>query len=277
MNYLSQPIAGLLLLTSQLFSGRVIILFSFCSGWTYIAELLFLTSTLYFQSAAVPGRRNSISQPAQSPVRCLQPFMKQLELPITIRTARIDELPYSDDLAERIQRRVSAKIVEGYTLKENPTTELPFKFYSEINIDNSKLWTLLNVLLFTFPDTVSFIFGHSDEEPTYSTYMDKSELLNKVGGLESELTQDGFIEFGVIYHDENLLVEIFVDKTKYIKYWGTDYETFNNIMLEFDLMKIDDLNFIDEFPLATEALTLFIPDAIPTSELIEQLKTEFTD
>jgi hypothetical protein len=35
---------------------------------------LFLTSTLYFQSAAVPGRRNAISQPAQSPVRWLQAF-----------------------------------------------------------------------------------------------------------------------------------------------------------------------------------------------------------
>ena len=34
---------------------------------TNIYQLLFLTSILYFQSAAVPGRRNSIYQPAQSP------------------------------------------------------------------------------------------------------------------------------------------------------------------------------------------------------------------
>jgi hypothetical protein len=55
--------------------------------------------------------------------------MKQLELPITIRTARIDELPYSDDLAERIQTRFSAKIVEGYTLQENLSSQrgLPHK------------------------------------------------------------------------------------------------------------------------------------------------------
>jgi len=31
---------------------------------------LLLSSSSVFQSAAVPGRRNSISQPAQSPVRC---------------------------------------------------------------------------------------------------------------------------------------------------------------------------------------------------------------
>ena len=36
---------------------------------TNIYRLLYLTSILYFQSAAAPGRRNSISQPAQSPVR----------------------------------------------------------------------------------------------------------------------------------------------------------------------------------------------------------------
>jgi len=35
-------------------------------------QLLYLTSSKYFQSAAVPGRRNSISKPAQSPVRYLQ-------------------------------------------------------------------------------------------------------------------------------------------------------------------------------------------------------------
>jgi hypothetical protein len=50
---------------------------SFCNSiWlqsqlTDFYRLLFLTSTLYFQSAAVTGRRNSISQPAQSPARWL--------------------------------------------------------------------------------------------------------------------------------------------------------------------------------------------------------------
>jgi hypothetical protein len=33
---------------------------------------LLLSSSSIFQSAAVPGRRNTISQPAQSPARCLQ-------------------------------------------------------------------------------------------------------------------------------------------------------------------------------------------------------------
>src|ERR1022692_2530530 len=194
--------------------------------------------------------------------------MTPLELPITIRTARIDELPYSDELSAKIEKRATAKIIEGYTFKENPTTELPFKFYSEINIDNSKLWTIFQVLLFTFPDNVSFIFGDSDVEPTYSDYSDKFEILDKLKKFETELTKDGFIEFGIVYHDESLLIETFVNRTKYIKYWGTDHETFNNIMLEFGLTKVDDLNFIDEFPFVTEPLTRHISSALPTSELI---------
>jgi hypothetical protein len=47
-------------------------LFSFGSGLTNIAELLYLFCTFVFQSAAVTGRRNNNSTPAQSPVRCLQ-------------------------------------------------------------------------------------------------------------------------------------------------------------------------------------------------------------
>ncbi len=34
-----------------------------------IYQLLYLTSSTYFQSAAVMGRRNTNSQPAQSPAR----------------------------------------------------------------------------------------------------------------------------------------------------------------------------------------------------------------
>jgi hypothetical protein len=38
-------------------------------GQTNNYQLLYITSTIYFQSAAVMGRRNTNSQPAYSPVR----------------------------------------------------------------------------------------------------------------------------------------------------------------------------------------------------------------
>lgn len=56
-------------------------------------------------------------------------FMTKLELPKTIRTARIDELPVTKDNFERIEESKSAKIVEGFILKLNDTKELPFDFF----------------------------------------------------------------------------------------------------------------------------------------------------
>lgn len=41
-------------------------------GQTNIYQLLYLSSSTYFQSAVVLGRRNSNTQPAQSPVRYRQ-------------------------------------------------------------------------------------------------------------------------------------------------------------------------------------------------------------
>lgn len=55
-------------------------LFSFCSGLKYIAELLLITSTLHSQSAAVMGKLNSTSKPAQIPANCMQYKKKDLAL-----------------------------------------------------------------------------------------------------------------------------------------------------------------------------------------------------
>ena len=55
--------------------------------------------------------------------------MTKLELPKTIRTARVDELPVTKDNLEWIEESKSAKIKEGFVLKPNDTGELPFAFF----------------------------------------------------------------------------------------------------------------------------------------------------
>jgi hypothetical protein len=55
MNYLSQPITGLLTKTSQLFSGRVTKLFGYSSGLTLKIKLQILSSTKYFQLGICSG------------------------------------------------------------------------------------------------------------------------------------------------------------------------------------------------------------------------------
>ena len=170
------------------------------------------------------------------------------------------------------KERETANLVEGYRVKSNSSGDLPFKFFAEINIDNDRLWSLFKKLLDTFPAKVGLIYGHiDDEELTYSTYTDKEELIRKLEKHERELTQDGYFEFGITYHDDDTLIETFVKKGKYIQYWGMDYPAFEKIMEECSLGYVADLNFIDEFPLSTEALI----DALSTDELIEYLKSEF--
>lgn len=63
-----------------------------------------------------------------------------LELPPTIRLPKPDELPDNPEIRERLKHRDAANIVEGFKCLENTTHDLPFRFYAEINVNNSRLW-----------------------------------------------------------------------------------------------------------------------------------------
>jgi hypothetical protein len=201
--------------------------------------------------------------------------MTKLELPKTIRTARVDELPVIKDNLEWIEESKSAKIVEGFVLKPNDTGELPFDFFCEINVDNPKLWKLFKDFLVTFPDEISFIFNQIDSEPIYTKYDDKFKILNEIEKFETELTQDGFLEWGIIYHDENILKEVFIKKPKYVQFWGVDKDEFLKIMEQNSINEIEEIKFIDEYPLVTEALRLHNSETTETSELINHFKNIF--
>jgi len=195
--------------------------------------------------------------------------MPELQLAPTIRTPRPDEVPQHQDILDKIELRQAANIVEGFTLRNDSSHQQLFKFYSEINIDNSKLWDLFVTFLVQFPDEISFIYNHIDAEtPTFSPYKDKFEILNVISSYELELTQDGFLEFGIIFHTNDYFEEVFVKKAKYLQYWGVHFQRFEEIMKTFSLKRIDDLNFIDEFPVVTESLQSHNAAAISTSDLI---------
>ena len=196
--------------------------------------------------------------------------MPLLTLPPTIRIARPDEVPNTDDLLHRIRESEKAKIIEGFTFKPHDVSLNTFQFYSEINIDNNKLWSLFKALLLTFPDEISFIFGHAGgEEVHYSGYMDKFSVLNKIEEFQAELTQDAFFEFGIIFEDKNSLREVFVSKAKYLQYWGMNNDSFLDTMENSSIKQINDLNFIDEFPMARTILTLYDPSARTTGNVID--------
>lgn len=201
--------------------------------------------------------------------------MKQLELPKTLRIATIEEIPDTVENREWLKEIKDAKIVQGYTYQTKPTDDSPFEFYCEINIDNSRLWELFSVLICTMPDEISFIYNHVDSEPNFSPYLSRNKLIEILLKYQKEFSQDGLLEFGAIYQDETVLIEAFVKKYKYIQYWGNNLLTFKNIMSEFELNEIKDLNFLDEFPMVTVPLTLVDSTAIQTETLVTQLYAEF--
>lgn len=201
--------------------------------------------------------------------------MRRLETPRTLRTPNLDEVPKSKDLVDAITKSHSAKITEGYVFKVNGSNDLPFKFYAEININNSRLWDLFKKLALHLPDEISLIFNRADKEAIFGKYQDKYVVINKLTDFIIELTQDCFLEFGVIHQADDFLEEVFVDCTKYIKYWGMDEAWFRTTMREFHLSEIPDLNFIDEFPKVREALSLHFDNILETEELVEQFKAKF--
>ena len=203
--------------------------------------------------------------------------MKPLLLPPTIRTARPDEVPKDDKILNRIAERDHANIVEGYTLKLNPSDEYPFVFSAEINIDNNRLWLLFKTLILQLPAEIACIYHHIDDEPTYGIYTDKFAVLNHLEPYKIEIAQDGFLEIGLIFNNEEFLEEAFIKKAKYIQYWGMDKARFENTMHEFELYQTDDINFMDEYPLTTESLKMYNPAVHDTEEVLEELDKLFVE
>lgn len=201
--------------------------------------------------------------------------MRRLQLPPTLRTPTLDEIPKTDDLIRSIERSHTANIMEGFTFKYNTSNELPFKFYAEINIDNSRLWTFFKFFVNHLPDEISLIFNHSDGEAIYTKYHDKNDILKALGNYEIELTQDCFLEYGAIHQTDTFLEEIFVDSSKYLKYWGTDEKWFRSTMNDFRIVENADLNFIDEFPKVREALRLHEENRLEPADLIEKFESLF--
>ncbi len=204
---------------------------------------------------------------------------ESLELPITLRIPNIDEIPANSGVSERLEKRKTANIVEGYILHQkdnNPDhSDLEFNFYAEININNSNLWNLVESLSEEMPETIAVIFGHEGSELNYGKYSKKAETLSFLSKYSKEIIADTFIEIGLIFHSENELIEIFVSESKYIKFWGVNEESFTQIMNNFNLKQIDNIEFVDEYPKVREPLRLFDKTAIETNDLIKMFEKEF--
>ena len=69
--------------------------------------------------------------------------------------------------------------------------------------------------------------------------------------------------------------EVFIQSSKYLQYWGMEEDRFSKTMAEYELYEVPTINFIDEYPLVTEALRLHIAQAKDTNEVLDELRVLF--
>ncbi|WP_420571839.1 hypothetical protein [Kordia sp.] len=200
----------------------------------------------------------------------------KLELPKTLRLLESSEAPRDLAVLERIKLSKTANIVEGYTLFQNdPNSEFAFKFFAEININNSRLWDLFLSLCDELPTEASLIFNVVDGDPNYGEYTEKFEILDFLKDYKTEIVLDTLMEIGMIFHTENELIEVFIADCKYIKFWGVNESSFLKIMESFSLKKVEDIKFIDEYPKVRESLFISENDVKKPEEFMKILDEKF--
>lgn len=199
--------------------------------------------------------------------------MTSLGLPIAIRLAEKSEVPRA--YWERVDAGQAATFVEGFVLSEVEDPEQLFRFYAEVNVNNSRLWTVLTDLAAILPDVCACIFGAKGDEVTYGDYQEKELVMAVLSSLQKELTQDCFLEFGLIYNDEKMLIEVYVAESKFVKIWGVDRQHFEQIMQQHRIPAFEEMRFVDEFPKVVVPLTELDAEARPTEEVIALLDKAF--
>jgi hypothetical protein len=198
-----------------------------------------------------------------------------LVLPVTIRDPRPAEMPHRTDIDELIEKKKQARIIEGFTIRENATTQLPFAFLAEINIDNDRLWDLFVQLAATLPDPVNCSYGLSSDEPVTSSRFSKASVLKILAPFREELVQDGFLSFGLLYLSRTEMADLMVTESKYIRFSGNDLKSFAECMVSFQLEQQERLDFIDEFPKIVEPLKKFLPESREPEQVVRLLDKAF--
>src|SRR5207253_2011475 len=126
------------------------------------------------------------------------------------------------------------------------------------NINNDRLWQLFLALAEDMPGEVHCVYGLYEDEATTTDYFPKNNVLKYLSAVEKELTMDCTLEFGLLFHSKEVLTEIFIPESKYIKFWGNDKTKFLQHMQAFQLKEIPNLAFIDEYPKIVSPLRDFI-------------------
>jgi len=198
---------------------------------------------------------------------------KQIIFPKGIRFAKESEMPNSDNKSNLLLSIKNADIKEGYVLFNSDTDN--YKYYSEINISAPKLWSLFEKLAIAIlPESSAPILGHIDDandELFYGSYTSTKKILEVCSNYKNELSNDGFIQFGIIHQVDGKTEEIFVKPTKHLVVWTNKLDEFKSVMNSFDIPEFEKMSFIDQFPITT--LSKYEGQTKEHTQVLNELKT----
>ncbi|MBP8115331.1 MAG: hypothetical protein KAY50_08240 [Chitinophagaceae bacterium] len=133
------------------------------SGWTNIAEHFILTSTLYFQSAAAVGGRNTNSTPAQSPARCTSPYWTSYNHSSIQEFANTTQRTKSGTFARHTKPTHKSKPCKRACLVPTQSLPTPAYEYSSSFVRHFSKLSLLNTKAHPPPNyqnAINSTFGH---------------------------------------------------------------------------------------------------------------------
>jgi hypothetical protein len=179
----------------------------------------------------------------------------EFEFPDGVRLARLEEIPGPEPLRAATWARVqAARIAPGYTLVASDDSR--FSRYAEINVNASQIWMVFRDLCQALLGPVAtMVASLIDEEPVTIGSTDTGSIVAILENHKYQLSNDGFLQFGLLCNEGGMLTEIFVAPTKHFKVWLNDEALFLAAMDEHGLQRHDRLEFIDQFPRTTVALT----------------------
>lgn len=195
-----------------------------------------------------------------------------LEWPQGVRTPRIDEAPPA--WREAIERASHVAFRTGYVVSNRGGET--FTTYFEANVHASQVWAVVcDLAQAILPLAAAPIVGVKDEpEPVFGPYTLRGVALAVLEPYSHYLQHDGFLEFGLIHQRDRRTEEVFVKSAKYIQVWTNKQDRVREVFARFGLVEVEKLEFIDEYPLVREALTL--PDGrAGWAWVIDELKVAF--
>jgi len=197
-----------------------------------------------------------------------------LKFPDGIRLAHLDELPGPEpDRAAAWARIQSANIAPGFTLTES--TDSRFAFYAEANVDGQRIWAVFRDLCQRLlGPQATLIIGEIDDEPMPLGSAYTLELLALLEPHQYQLANDGWLQFGLVSKDADLLTEVFVAPTKHFKVWLSDVKCLRSVLRDHAVPEVEELEFIDEYPRTTTRLLSDKVSFRVPSALIEHLERQ---